>query len=90
MPWKECTMIDGRIDFIHAVLEGHRSIAAVCRDFGISRKTGYKWLNRYQAAESCTALFDQSRRPIVSPARVAEDIEQRVIELRKQRGWGAR
>lgn len=47
MPWKECSVMDERLKFVARVVDGE-SIAAVCRDFNISRKTGYKILNRYR------------------------------------------
>lgn len=90
MPWEETTMLDLRIRFIQAIQEKRDSMTELCREFGIARKTGYKWLNRYQETGSCTALNDQSRCPRSSPTKTEVDIEQRVIELRKSRGWGAR
>ena len=90
MPWEECTMLDLRIRFIQAVQEKRESMTELCREFNISRKTGYKWLNRYQATGSCTSLNDYSRIPHSSPTKTESEIEQCVIELRRKRGWGAR
>ena len=48
MAWKETCVMDQRMSFIAACLDGEESIAALCRHFGISRKTGHKWLARYR------------------------------------------
>jgi len=64
--------------------------AALCRQFGISRKTGYKWRSRCRQAGSLTALAEHSRRPHRSPRRIAASLEERVLELRRPDGWGAR
>jgi transposase InsO family protein len=78
-----------RAAFVHAVQIEHRSIALACRHFGISRKTGYKWLRRAQQPDGCS-FEDLSRRPHCSPARTAATIEERVLALRDRYGWGAR
>ncbi len=90
MPWKETTTMSSRTDFIHlAEIEG-TNISELCRRFGISRKTGYKWFKRYQeGGESC--LADRSRRPHHSPRRSTEEIEKAVIGARKEHpAWGGR
>lgn len=66
------------------------AMAQLCRQFGISRKTGYKWLKRYRQAGSLTALQDRSRRPRRSPRRTSKPLEERILELRAPDGWGAR
>jgi transposase len=62
MPWMECSVMDERVRFIGRVLDGE-GMSEVCRDFGISRKTGYKIFNRYKD-EGLEALCDRSRRPV--------------------------
>lgn len=47
MPWKECNRMDERLRFVARLLDGEK-MAVVCREFGISRKTGYKIFNRYK------------------------------------------
>ena len=47
MPWQECNRMDERLRFVARLLDGDK-MAAVCREFGISRKTGYKIFNRYK------------------------------------------
>ena len=55
----------------------------LCRRFGISRKTGYKWLRRFEQ-EGPPGLSDRSRRPHHSPRRTASEVEQRVLALRQR------
>ena len=61
MPWKESSVMEERLRFVARLLEGE-AMSAVCRAFGVSRKTGYKILNRYRE-EGPLALCDRSRRP---------------------------
>jgi transposase InsO family protein len=65
------------------------SVAHACRDFGISRKTGYKWLHRARQ-QPATPLTDHSRRPHSSPRRTPADLEQQILEVRDRFGWGGR
>ena len=65
-------------------------MAELCREFGISRATGYKWWRRYQK-QGVAGLEERSRKPHASPRRTAIDIEQRIVELRRKTpDWGAR
>jgi len=88
MPWQEVSKMQLREEFVGlAGVEGS-NIRQLCRRFGISPSTGYKWLARHQAGEG---LVDRSRHPRSSPDRVPADIEARVVELRRQHpAWGAR
>jgi hypothetical protein len=61
MPWEECHVMDERLRFVARVLGGEK-MAALCAEFGVSRKTGYKILLRYQAV-GVRGLTDRSRRP---------------------------
>lgn len=79
-----------RYEFV--ILAGQSGVAMkeLCRRFGISRKTGYKWLQRYRAG-GAAALQDRSRRPRCSPARVAAPVAQAVIAVRQANpAWGGR
>ena len=67
MPWLETDVRDQRIQFVLMVRRGTVTVSDACRAFGISRKTGYKWLQRERAAGSVTGLTDRSRRPHRSP-----------------------
>lgn len=66
------------------------AMAALCREFGISRKTGYKWRKRYQQEGNLRALEERSRRPLRSPRRTSVLLQERIVELRAPDGWGAR
>lgn len=64
------------------------NISALCRKYGISRKTGHKWINR---AQSGLPLCDQSRRPHQQPSKTAAEVEQRIIQMRLLHpAWGGR
>jgi len=90
MPWRECTWMSEREEFIRQALEGKTSMSALCRAFGVSRKTGYKWLRRYQR-EGGAGLQDRSRRPRRSPRRFSLEMETRVCDLRREQpNWGGR
>jgi transposase len=62
MPWKECSVMDERLRFVAKLLDGE-AMTEVCREFGISRKTGYKIVQRYKDS-GVEALSDRSRRPV--------------------------
>ena len=87
MPWLETDVRDQRIQFVLTVRRG-TTVSDACRAFGISRKTGHKWLRREAEAGSVARLADLSRRPHRSPHRTAPAVVQRVGELRAQFGWG--
>ena len=88
MPWLETDVRDQRIQFVLAARRPSANLSGLCRAFGISRKTGYKWLRRERAAGSVAALADRSRRPQHSPRRTTGAIVARVIALRQASGWG--
>jgi transposase InsO family protein len=90
MPWKECSSMSAREEFIALCLNGHSAMSLLCLRFGISRKTGYKWLGRFKK-DSTEGLADRSRRPHASPRRASMMLERKVIQLRqKHRAWGGR
>jgi transposase InsO family protein len=79
-----------RLEFVKLAQVEGTNVALLCRRFGISRKTGYKWIGRYQACEEA-GLDDQCRRPKTSPRRTSAALESQVVELRrKHRTWGGR
>ena len=90
MPWKVTNVLEQRISFVVRALHGQESMSALCREFGISRQTGYKWLKRHREIGSFAQLQERSRRPHKGPNRTPAEIEERVIELRKHYGWGAK
>ena len=88
MPWKETCVMDERTKFIGRLLEGEK-MAALCREFGISRMTGHKIWNRYQQ-DGNTGLYNRSRAPHKHPNQTPFEVERLIIHLKKERpGWGA-
>ena len=90
MPWKVKDVMEQRIEFVVRVLQKERRMGQLCEEYGISRTTGYRWLNRYQETGTFLSLCNRSRRPHSSPRRTPQEQEDRVIELRRRYGWGAR
>jgi transposase InsO family protein len=89
MPWRESSVVEQRLRFVVEASRKERGFSGLCREFGISRQTGYTWLKRYAAGGSSQVL-DRSRRPLRSPARTAPELEQEVIQLRQRwPDWGA-
>ena len=90
MPWKEVTTMFLRLEFVRLAVHEDANMSELCQRFGISRKTGYKWLNRCQQ-QGKEALMDQSRRPHTSPSRTPAGIEKLVLQARdKHPVWGGR
>ena len=80
--------MEERVRFILACRDSEESFAAVCESFGISRKTGYKWLDRYDE-HGMGALADQSRVPAVHPRWLTDTAVDAIIEARKSHPtWG--
>lgn len=90
MPWRVTSIMEERMKFIIRVVGGEVSMAAACREFGISRPTGYRWLRRFGEVGNLSGLQDRSRRPHRSPGQTVEEYETRVVALRKQYGWGGK
>jgi len=90
MPWKVSDTLDERMRFILAHESGLYSMTELCRQHGISRQNGYKWLARY-AAEGLEGLRDRSRAPLTSPQRMQPPIEALLLQTRRERHhWGPR
>lgn len=88
MPWKECKPMDERLKFIARLLEGEK-MAPLCREFGISRVTGYKIFNRYKDC-GLEGLYDRSRRPYRQANRLPFQIERGILGLKREYpSWGA-
>ena len=90
MPWRTTSVREQRIQFVIRAQDKREALARLCREFGISRPTGYLWLRRYQKTRTLTAVREQSRRPHHSPQRTTAETEQQVVALRQQTGWGAK
>lgn len=90
MPWKTRNVLEQRKEFISERLKGERTFTELCRAFEISRRTGYKWLERFQE-NGRAGLEERSRAPHHNPQAIdgcrAEAI---VAERRKRPTWGAR
>ena len=83
-------MHDERVNFVREVQAGDESVADLCRIYGVSRKTGYKWLERYDR-EGVAGLADRSRAPRHQPNAVGADEQAAILALRAQRPtWGER
>jgi transposase InsO family protein len=81
---------DQRVRFVIAASRGEQNMSELCREFDISRPTGYQWLRRYRTA-GVAGIREESRRPRRSPRRTVSAIEQRIAEFRGGRpDWGAR
>ena len=89
MPWKECSVMDERLRFVAKLLDGE-AMSELCRDFGISRKTGYKIFNRYKES-GFEALSDRCRRPVRYANQLPPQIESLIVTLKREKPhWGAR
>ena len=88
MPWRECYKMDERLRFVARLLEGEK-MAVLCREFDISRKTGYKIFARYKDC-GLEGLTDRSRRPYRQANRLPFQIEALIVQLKKEHpSWGA-
>lgn len=90
MPWKETDVSEQRRCFVVEALGGSESISSLCRRYGVSRKTGHKWLRRYRQEGDLSVLGERSRRPHTSPCKTPAWLEERVLEIRALEGWGGR
>ena len=89
MPWNECKPMDERLRFIARLLEGEK-MAPLCREFGISRVTGYKIYNRYRDS-GLDGLNDRSRAPYRQANRLPYQVEKTILGIKKEHpSWGAR
>lgn len=90
MPWKVLTPMSEKKEFIVLASSGQNNISKLCRRFGISRKTAYKWINRYEA-EGEFGLAEKPRKPESSPNQTPLECQEAIIEIRKTfPTWGGR
>lgn len=90
MPWEVSSTMSLRTEFVLLASAEGANIRRLCRRFGISRTTGYKWLGRYQS-DGFAGLKDQSRPPKNSPRRTSDEVELLVVKLRhKHPAWSGR
>jgi transposase len=89
MPWRESSVMEERLCFVARLLDGE-AMTDVCREFGISRKTGYKIFERYKE-HGLEALSDRSRRPVRYANQLPLAIESLIVRLKGDKPhWGAR
>jgi putative transposase len=90
MPWTEARVVDQRTEFVLRALRNVEAFEALCGEYGISRKTGYKWKERF-LRDGLNGLGDRSRRPARSPREVGEAMVCQIVKLRMAHPtWGAR
>jgi transposase InsO family protein len=90
MPWRRRDVSEERLKFVVRAASGKEPLAALCREFGISRPTGYRWRKRFEQGGSATALAERSRRPQRSPGQTDGVRQEQVVALRREHGWGAK
>ena len=89
MPWKASSVMEERLRFVARLLDGE-TMTDVCREFGISRKTGYKIFDRYKE-HGLEALSDRTRRPVRYANQLPAPIESLIVRLKGEKShWGAR
>lgn len=89
MPWKDRTVMDERLRFVARLLEGEQ-MSHLCREFGISRKTGYKIYDRYKDT-GLEGLTDRSRRPVHYANQLPAQVEAQIVRCKQDKPhWGAR
>lgn len=90
MPWTETNVMDQRTEFVMRAVSGGENFSELCRQFGISRKVGYKWKERF-IEEGLAGLKDQSRRPQHHPHELSEAMVCEIVKLKLAHPrWGPR
>src|SRR5512132_3632611 len=90
MPWRSSSPMDLRTQFIADYLRELSTISELCREYQISRKTAYKWIDRYEAVGTA-GLADRSRRPHHFPYATPDDLVQALLAKRRRHpNWGAK
>ncbi len=90
MPWSETSTMDQKRLFIQDYIKGSFTMAELCRRYGISRPTGYKWVKRFEE-EGFPGLGERSRRPEGCSHETAIEITESILELRRRHPyWGAK
>ena len=88
MPWREMESMELRLEFVRECASGVFTMTELADHYGISRKTAYKWIDRYQA-EGAEGLADRSRRPHHSPQATPDDVVDAIVALRRRYPrWG--
>ena len=89
MPWKEVEAVNLRQEFVLKSLSKVVDFGSLCREYGVSRKTGYKWVARFKEM-GLGGLRDRSRRPNSSPGTLGEDVICELVRIKNAvpRSWG--
>jgi transposase InsO family protein len=88
VPWRTSDLVTIREEFVERAMSGRHPVAALCNAYGISEKTGHKWLNRFKD-EGRPGLSDRSRAPHESPHRISLEVRREILALReKHPTWG--
>jgi putative transposase len=90
MPWSQTSPMDQRTQFIADYLRKVLSITELCDLYGISRKTAYKWIDRY-LRQGPAGLEEHSRRPHSSPNRTSDEVTEALLQARRRHpSWGGK
>jgi transposase len=89
MPWMKPDVREQREQFVIKAKDSNQSFKSLCSSFGISRQTGYLWLNRYIQLGNIRDLSELQKRPHHSPNKTQPDVESQVVQLRDRSGSGA-
>lgn len=90
MPWDETTAMEQKVQFIRDWRRGSHTVSELCALYGISRKTGYKWIERY-VEQGPDGLLDRSHARRENPNKTAAEVEQALLQMRlRHPGWGAK
>ena len=90
MPWRAASPMDQQTQFVADVLRDALSITERCALYGVSRKTGYKWIDRY-LRRGPAGLEEHSRRRLRSPDQTAEEIVTAILDARRRHPhWGGK
>src|ERR1700676_5308828 len=90
VPWTTATSMSQRHDFVRLAHQGRHPITELCVAFGISEKTGHKWLARF-ATEGVAGLADHSHAPHTSPHQLSPVVAEAILALRATKpNWGPR
>lgn len=90
MPWKETNVMEQKEEFIREMMEGEMPFSHLCKKYGISEKTGYKWKKRY-SEEGKAGLYEQSRDAFAHPNELSEDAVLDIVKLKSAHPyWGGK
>jgi transposase InsO family protein len=87
MPWMNTNKVDEKRNFVAEYLSGRWGMGELCERYGVSRPTGYRWVGRFKE-EGEAGLEERSHEPKRVPHRTAPEVEARIVELRREYGWG--